>query len=173
MNIKFIRLFFVGWFLFVFSLSPLSAENLKLGVFDIQKIMKESKTVEGYRNQMLQEVESKKKILSGKQESVRQIEERLKKEDKTLSLTERKSLEEKLTTEIKELRRMNEDIEAELRKRDSELTRKAFLEIQEIVKKIAEKEGYTVVFEKNSAGIVHLKNSVDITQTVISIYDKR
>jgi outer membrane protein len=165
-------IFFVIGFLLLFSASSLYAENLKIGIFDIQKIMKESKVVQGYRNQMLQEVESKKKILSGKQESTRQIEKRLKDESQTLSSAERKSLEEKLTTEIKELRRMNEDIEAELRKRDSELTRKAFLEIQEIVKKIADKEGYTIVFEKNSAGIVHLKSSVDITSKVINMYDK-
>ncbi|OGW22347.1 MAG: hypothetical protein A2X55_01005 [Nitrospirae bacterium GWB2_47_37] len=167
------RLFALICFAVALSFSTAWSENLKIGVFDVQKIMKESKAVEGYRNQMLQEAESKKKILSGKQESARQIEERLKKEAQTLSSTERKSLEEKLTTEIKELRRMNEDIEADLKKRDSELTRKAFMEIGEIVKKIAEKEGYTIVFEKNAAGIAHLKSSVDITSKVINMYDKR
>ncbi len=165
--------FFISLFLLVFGVSFLYAENLKIGVFDIQRIMKDSKTVNGYRNQMLQEVEAKKKLLSAKQDSVRQIEERLKKDAQTLSQSERKNLEERLTNEIKELRRMNEDIEVELRKRDSELTRKAFMEIQEIVKNIAEKEGYTIVFEKNSAGIAHLKSSVDMTSKVINIYDKR
>lgn len=155
-----------------FSVSSLYAENLKIGVFDIQQIMRDSKTINVYRKQMLQEVEAKKKIFSEKQQSVRQIEERLKKESLTLSPEERKSLEERLATEVKELRRLNEDIEIELRKKDAELTKKAFTDIQDVIKTIAEKEGYTIIFEKNSAGIVHVRSGVDITQKIMKLYDK-
>lgn len=148
------------------------AENLKIGVFDIQQIIRDSKTINVYRKQMLQEVEAKKKIISEKQQSVRQIEERLKKESLTLSAEEKRNLEDKLANEAKELRRLNEDIEIELRKKDAELTRKAFADIQTAIKTIAEKDGYTIIFEKSSAGIVHLKGSVDITQKIMKMYDK-
>ncbi|BCB97458.1 OmpH outer membrane protein [Dissulfurispira thermophila] len=160
-------------FLLLFTIFDLFAENLKIGVFDIQQIMRDSKTINVYRKQMLQEVDAKKKILSEKQQAVRQVEERLKKESMTLPPEERKNLEERLANEIKELRRLNEDIEIELRKKDAELLKKAFTDIQAIIKTIAEKDGYTIIFEKNAAGIVHVKGSVDITQKIMKLYDKQ
>jgi outer membrane protein len=170
---KTLRIVFIACIFTLLYYSLSFAENLKIGVFDIQQIIRDSKTINVYRKQMLQEVEAKKKILSEKQQSVRQTEERLKKDSLTLSADERKNLEDKLANEAKELRRLNEDIEIELRKKDAELTKKAFADIQAAIKTIAEKEGYTIIFEKNSAGIVHMKSPVDITQKIMKIYDKQ
>ena len=67
-----------------FDFSSLSAETLKIGIFDLQKVMKESKVVQGYRQKIGKELESKKKLLAEKEESVKQTEEKLKKERQKL-----------------------------------------------------------------------------------------
>jgi hypothetical protein len=36
----------------LFGISSISAETLKIGVFDLQKVMKESKVVQGYRQKI-------------------------------------------------------------------------------------------------------------------------
>jgi outer membrane protein len=158
----------------VFLNTPsISAETLKIGVFDIQRVMKESKVVQGYRQKLGKEVESKKKLFTEKEESVKQTEEELKKEGQKLSASEKKTLEEKLSNQAKELKRMKEDIDVEIKKMDRELTQQALKDIEGIIKKIASEENYTIIFERNAAGIVHLKDSVDITSKIINFYDKR
>jgi len=165
-----IVVFFVCFTLFgIFSLS---ASALKIGVFDIQKIIRESKVVEGYRQRMGKEVESKRKVFIERQGSARQIEDKIRKNGR-IPPSERKSLEERLATEIKEIRRLREDIDIELKRLDIELTQRALKEIEEVIKEIAKKEDYTIVFEKNAAGIVHFKDAIDITSKIIAIYDKR
>lgn len=164
---------FILYFGLYFDVSSLYAENLKIGIFDIQKIMKESKVIEGYRQKIAREMESKRKSFIDRQEAAQRIEDRLKKEGQRISPRERKELEERLADEIKELRRMKEDIDMELQKTDRELTQKAFQEIGEVIKQIADAENYTVIFEKSSAGIVHFKDSVDITGKIIKIYDRK
>jgi outer membrane protein len=156
-----------------FSLLSLSAENLKIGVFDLQRVMKESKVVQGYRQKLGKEVEAKRKLLAEKEESAKQIEEKLKKGGQKLSSSERKTLEEKLSDQAKELKRMREDINMDLRKTERELTQQALKDIEGIIKKIASEENYTIIFERSAAGIVHLKDSVDITGKIITFYDKR
>jgi len=157
----------------LFGLPSLSAETLKIGVFDLQRIIRESKVIQGYRQKLASEVEAKKKLLTEKENSFKQIEEKLKKDGQKLSLNERKTLEDKLSVEAKELIRLKEDVNEELKKMDRELTQQALKYIEGIVKKIASDENYTIIFERSAAGIVHMKDSIDITSKVISIYDKR
>jgi hypothetical protein len=70
MKMNFYILFSV---IFVVSLitPSFSQETLKIGVFDLQKVMKESKVVQGYRQKIGKELESKKKLLAEKEESVK------------------------------------------------------------------------------------------------------
>ena len=150
----------------ILTATQLWAQVLKIGVFDIQRIMKESKTIDGYRHELSKGIEAKRKPLTDKENSVRTLEERLRKEK--LSAADRRTLEEKLANEVKELKRLREDIDIELQRMDRELTQKAFRDIGGVVKNIADKENYTIIFEKNAAGIVHVKDTVDITGKVLS-----
>lgn len=146
---------------------PVSAQELKIGIFDLQKIMRESKTVGGYRQDFLKSIETKRKPLQDKEEFAKAIEDKIKKDGSSLLPGDRKAIEEKLVDESKEIRRMKEDFNAEAMKMDRELAQKAFLEIDVIIKKIAEQENYTIIFEKTAAGIVHFKNTVDITGKIL------
>jgi outer membrane protein len=144
-----------------------SDHNLKIGVFDIQRIMKESKTINSYREQLLKSIEIKLKPIQDRENLIKALDEKLKKDGKVMSPTDRNTFEEKLANEIKEMRRIKEDFNVEAQKMDRGLTQKTFAEIDAIVKKIAEQENYTIIFEKTAAGIVHFKNTVDITGKVI------
>lgn len=165
--------FFSIFILAAFNISSPGAEPLKIGVFDIQKVMRGSKTVEGYRQKLEKEIGVKKKTFAEKQEAIRQGEEKFRKEGQKGSPAERKFHEDKLENDIKELKRLKEDLDLDLQKMDRELTQKAFREIGEVIGKIAESGGYTIVFEKSSAGIAYFQDSVDITDKVISDYDRK
>ena len=144
------------------------AQALKIGVFDMQKIVRDSKKMEGYRQVLMKNIESKRKPLRDKEETVRLLDEKLKKDGPSLSVADRANLAEKLGNEAKEMRRLREDFDVEAQKMDRELTQKAFAEIDGIVKKIGEKENYTIIVEKNSGGVVYLKDSTDITARIIA-----
>jgi outer membrane protein len=148
--------------------SESSAQAVKIGVFDMQKIVRDSKKMEGYRQVLMKNIESKRKPLRDKEETVRLLDEKLKKDGPSLSVADRANLAERLGNEAKEMRRLREDFDVEAQKMDRELTQKAFAEIDGIVKKIGEKENYTIIVEKNSGGVVYLKDSTDITARIIA-----
>jgi len=150
-----------------FYIPFLYAQELKLGVFDMQKIMKESKTVANYRKDIFEKIELKRKPIQEKDEFAKAINEKLKKDGSNMPFNDRKALEEKFVNEIKEIRRMKEDLDAETIKYDRELSKNIFLEIDKIIKNIAEQEDYTVIFENTAAGIAHYQNSVDITGKIL------
>jgi outer membrane protein len=135
--------------------------------------MQESKAIKDYRQKLLADIETKRKPLREKEESTKALQEELKKEGPKMSASRRRSQEEKLAAELKELRRLKEDIDTEIAKMERELTQQALRDIEKVIKKIAKKEDYAIVFEKNAAGIVYFKDSVDITESIIADYDKR
>lgn len=143
------------------------AQALKIGVFDMQKIVRESKKIEGYRQDLMKNIEAKRKPLRDKEESARLLDEKLKRDGATMSAADRATLAERLGNEAKDIRRLREDFDAEVQKMDRELTQKAFTEIDGIVKRIGEKENYTMIVEKSAGGIVYLKESIDITSKII------
>lgn len=151
----------------VIGSEPVSAQALKIGVFDVQKVMRESKTIEGYRQDLMKQIEGKRKPLRDREESARITEEKLRKEGEKLPVNERRALEEKLANDAKDIRRLREDFEIEVRKMDTELAQKALGVIGGVIKNIAEKEGYTIVFERSAAGVAYVKDTVDITSKIV------
>ena len=158
---------FLFFCLFVLCATQLSAQALKIGVFDVQKVMRESKTIEGYRQDLMKQIEGKRKPLKDREESARATEEKLRKEGEKLPVNERRVLEEKLANDAKDIKRLREDFEIEVRKMDTQLARKALTMISDVVRNIAEKEGYTVIFERSAAGVAYVKDTVDITGKII------
>lgn len=142
------------------------AQTVKIGVFDLQRIIKESHKIEGYRQELLKNTDAKRKLFRDKEESIRLVQERLKKGGQAMSPDERRGLEEKQATEVKELKRLGEDFDQEIQKMDRELTRKALMDIDVVIKKIAEREGFSLIINK-SAGVVYFKDSLDITAKII------
>lgn len=90
-----------------------------------------------------------------------------------MSLVDRKTVEEKFAVELRDLKRLKEDMDAEIQKENRELIQKAVAEIGAVVRKIGEKDGYTVILEKSSGAVSFNKDSVDITDKIISAYDEK
>lgn len=153
--------------IYVCAIPQAFASNFKIGVFDMQRILRESKTAQRYGQEFLSNIELKRKPLLAKEEVIKKMEEKLKSEGSKMSQQERSALAEKIETEIKELRRQREDIEIELKKIDQNLTQKVMQEIHKVIQDIAIKGNYDIIFERNAAGIAYVKNVHDITSKII------
>ena len=166
-------LFIIAFALFLAVPSVYAAETLKIGIFDLQRVIKESKTVDSYRQKLNKDVDAKNKLYSDRQNAARLIDEKLKKDGEKLQAAERKSLESKLQTEAKELKRLKEDMELELKKSDKEVTEKSLKDIDAVIQQIYEKENYSIILEKNRAGVIRFRSTLDITDKVIKAYDTK
>lgn len=155
-------------FLLTLSVMATNAAPLKIGIIDIQKIMRTSKAAKKAQAVFLKDLEEKRSILTGKEKEIRSMEEELK-SDSSMSPDVRRDKSEKLAKDVKELKRLGADLEEELKKKDVELTQKLMGEIRQLVINLFKKEGYTIILEKSS--IVMSDESIDITDKIIKLYD--
>ena len=140
---------FVGSLAFVFALlfvissagaALADAVSAKIGCVDIAKIMRDSRAAQNARAVYQKDFESKKATLKAKGDRVSSLEKDLKntKQDSP-ALKEKR---EKLAQEFKEFKRLESDLNEQLKKKDAELTQKILMDVQEILKQFSKNEKY-------------------------------
>jgi outer membrane protein len=141
--------------------------NLKIGFVDIAKIMRDSKAAKNAREVYQKDLESKKAILKEKSDKVAALEKDLKntKQDSPAWKNKRDKLEQS----VKELKRLQNDLNEELKKEDMEMTQKILTDVQNILKQVAKNENYSIIFEKKAALLT--AEGLDITDKIIKLYD--
>jgi outer membrane protein len=87
-----------------------------------------------------------------------------------LSEKEKETKRPELDTKLKSLEEFRNQKEMDLRKEQDEKMREILKDIEDAVKKYAEKEGYTMVF--NDRVLVYQTKSLEITDKVIEILNK-
>ena len=141
-----------------------------VGVINIQKIIVESKSGKEAKAAFDKDLEAKRVILVAKEKSARANEDDLKANIAKMKADVRKEKEEKLLEEIKDLRRMGQDIKEELAKKNKELISKILKDVVEITRKVSNERGYSLVLQAGPQ-VIYVDNSIDITDEVLKIYD--
>jgi outer membrane protein len=153
------------------SLGSTWAASLKIGVIDTDKILRESVAAKNARAVLLDDLKEKRALFTEKQEAVGALEEELRDQAQDMSPSERKEKTDALSKELKNLKRLKDDLEEELNKKNVELTQKILKEVGELVREYFEKKNYSVILEKKS--VVISDDDLDITDEIIRLYDMR
>ncbi|MBL7102289.1 MAG: OmpH family outer membrane protein, partial [Desulfobacteraceae bacterium] len=104
---------------------------------------------------------------------IAKIEEELQKQSMMLSLDAKEDKEMELGKRTRHYKYMYGEVTQEMKDAEFEATRKVGKDIEKVVEKIAKKEGYTIIVEAGTVGLVYYDNVIDITDRVIKAYDDR
>ena len=159
-----------GFFmLFTFSFSAYAQQ--KIAYIDLQLVIRDSKAGKAATASLQKEVEAKTAIVEQKKKALGNMRQDVIQNGAVMSESKRRKLAETIEKKQKDLDRTTEDIRLELRRKEVELTQNVIKDIEVIVKKIGQQEGFDLIVEKNGAGIIYGSSSSDITQKVVSAYD--
>ena len=120
---------------------------------------------------MSKEVATKRAVIDQKRKALEDMRQDVIQNGAVMSESKRRKLAETVEKKQKDMDRTREDIRVELQRKDLELTQGVLKEIEAIVNKIGQQEGFNLIVEKTEAGILYGSSSSDITQKVISVYD--
>jgi len=148
-----------------------SAEKLKVGVIDVQEIQDKSKTCAKIRDELKVKFDNLQNKLNKEQEELVKLEEDLKKQSMMLSLDAKEDRQKELAKKRRYFKYLYDDYTQQMKDEEIEARKKVSRAIEKIVSNIAEKEGYTLIFERREVGLLYCDNSIDITRQVIQAYD--
>jgi len=147
-------------------------EGAKIGVINVQKIVRESKAGKDALATFEKDMQAKRATLKAREEAAQKLEAEIKAGADKMQQADRQAKEESFMKEVRDLRRFRQDLEEELKKIDAELTQKVTREIVDVTRAVAAEQRYTVILQAGPQ-VVYVDKSADITDEVIKRYDSQ
>jgi outer membrane protein len=150
--------------------SPLAyAESIKIGYFDLARILNESKRWAKEREAFVKRGNELKKAFDKKKAELDAIKDALEKKAGMLTEEARKNKEREYQQKAKELERLGQDADAELKQINKESSDRLNKGLMIVIKKLGQDNKYTVILE--AATVPYAAKEIDITDQVLKAFD--
>ena len=158
--------------LFFFQTGTATAQAVKIAVVNLDRFQQTSKVFQKTGAAMKSKFEELQKKLDEERNVLAKLEEDFKKQSMMLSLDAQEDKKRELEKKRRYYKYLHDEFTQEMKDSEMEAIRKIMEELEKVVEKIAEKEGYTLILERRTMGLVYFSKSIDITDRVVEAYDK-
>ena len=167
------KLVFAIFFVFCFQQDVLGADSFKIGMVDIEKFQSESISFQKIRGELKKRFDELQERLSKEEKELAQIEEDLKKQSMMLSFEAKEDKRKELEKKKRHYKYLVEESTREMKDAERDAIRSTGKEIEKVVMEIGKRDGYLMIIEKRSSGLLYFDRTYDITDEVIQIYDQK
>jgi len=148
------------------------AAGSRIGYVDVQRVIVRSVAGVAAREQLEKDKVTMQKDVDNRKIEVDKLREEMEKRGLVLSAESRREKEETLQRKVRDLRRLAEDLEKELQKKEQQATQRILQELTGIIEKMGKERGFLLIVERRSGGVIYGDPEGDVTDEVIKLYDQ-
>jgi len=152
--------------------SAFAADAIKIGYVDMRVALNESDPGKKAKTELETLIKTKQASIEEKGKNVEKLKSELEKQGSVLSADAKKAKEEEIERQLRDYQRMVQDAQAEVKKREDQVTGSILKEIRDIIDKIGQEDGYSLIFENVEGIIVFSRKDLDVTDRVIKRYNE-
>ena len=151
----------------IFSLVGASAiaDNAKMGVVDLQKIMQTSNQMKDIQQKLETEFKPRRDKLVAMEATLKSDMEKFKRDGAILSATQKKELEKKIIAAQQQFERDGQQYQQELSTAHNEAMENLYSKVRAAISTIAANDKYDVIIQKDAAPFS--SSALDVTDKVI------
>ena len=146
--------------------------TVKIGTVDMQKALQSVESGKKAKSQLEKDFNAKKKELQTEEASIKKMTEEFKKQSLVMSDEARAKKQAELQERILKFQELTGRSQVEIQQKERELFQPIFTKLRSIIAEMAKKKEYTVILEKNENNVLYSLEKDDLTDEVISTYDK-
>jgi outer membrane protein len=143
--------------------------EVRLAYVDIQRALNDCNAGKKAKAAFRVRVERLQGQLERQQQEVQALKNELQQKGPLMQPDQRQNLVDKYNTKLRDFQDNYKNSRDELQQKDNEITGSIVRDLATVVRQVARKDGYTMVFEKGS--LLWAQPSIDITDQVIRTYD--
>ncbi len=147
------------------TLPQLAVAEKKIGFVNPRQAISQSEEVQASQLEMKSDMGDERAKLQKLQKEIQQIDQKLQKENMTLSDKQKKNLQDKRESKMIEARQLSKLVQKRMKGEQQQIVKKMRPKVMEAVKEIANNQGYDVVL--NVQAVMYADEGMDITQQVI------
>jgi outer membrane protein len=148
-----------------------AAETVKIGYVNMQKALENSSAGQAATKKLNELAEKYKVDLQTARDKAQALKNEIDKQAMLLNDKVRREKEDEIRRMERDLSHQVENVQAELKAKESEFSEAIARELMKIVDEIGKAEAYTVILEKRASGVLYAPVSIDLTDRVIKAYD--
>ncbi len=162
-----VSLFFTVWNASAADISP-----AKIGYVDLRVALNESAAGKKAKAELESLIKIKQNAIEEKGRNAERLKGELEKQASGLSADAKKAKEDEIERLVRDYQRMVQDSQAEVKKKETDLTGSILNELRGVVEKIAQDEGYSLILENVESIVLYAKKDYDITEKVVKRYNE-
>lgn len=158
----------------VFAVSNAKAAETKIGYINAIKIFDTTKSGKKAKSLLEDYIKARQKIVDQEEDEIKKLEEEITKQGAVLSGEAKKEKEMTFQKKLAAYQKKAVDLNREIQEKKTEVLKEFNKTLEEVVKKVAEKEGYQIIFDKNPdiGTVVYIADSMDLSQKIVEEMDK-
>ena len=144
---------------------------VRLGYVDVQRVLARSAAGVTARDQLEREKATMQKQVDGHRVDAEKLRDELEKKGQLLSPDARREKQENLERKVRDVRRLVDDLQKELQKKEQEILARVLNDISGVVQKLGKDKGYTLIVERRGASVLYGAPESDVTEEVVRAFD--
>ncbi len=145
----------------------------KVGFVDVEAVISQSKEGQAAKTKLAAEAAEKQKEITTKEAEIKQMDAELQKQAAVLSDAAKKDREETILRKVRDLRRLGDDFNRDLGKREQELLSDLYRDLAGLIREYGKQKGYALIVEKRGGGIIYGSDGADLTKEILDRYNNR
>lgn len=158
---------------FIAGFTPVvfAADVAKIGVVDFEKIIKESSSGKLTQKELKKKGNEFQGKLKKEKDSLDAISKAFEREALVLSPEKKREKEREFRILVNDFKKMQEDYSKELRRIEIKKINQMQKDVFQIANDMGKKEGFLLIIERKTAGVIYMPATVDITSQIITKYN--
>lgn len=144
----------------------------RIGYVDVQRVLARSAAGVAAREELERDKAAKQKEIETRRTEAEKLREELDKRGALLSQDARREKQDALERKVRDLRRLADDFQKDLERREQGLLQQSLQEITGIIERVGKQRGYLVILERRGAGVIYGSPEADVTEEIIKVYDQ-
>ncbi|MFH0994183.1 MAG: OmpH family outer membrane protein [Pseudomonadota bacterium] len=159
--------------LFFLTGSLSAADVVKIGIVDFQKILEVSNAGKTAQEEINKQGKQMETDLKDKGAEIEDMEKKIERSALLMSNAVREEKQREIKIKIGDFKTLQQKCVEEFKALENRSIIRIHNEVVALVQDIGNTEGYTMIVEKQTGGVVYTPISIDITDAVIQIYNTR
>ncbi|MBN1848387.1 MAG: OmpH family outer membrane protein [Deltaproteobacteria bacterium] len=157
---------------FILQANAWGADSFKVGILDLQKVFSASNEGKRVYAALKEKQEALQKKLTAKEDELKEFQKELEKQSLMLSLEAKEDKQKDFERKRRELQYLFQDINEDMKKSEMTAQQQMMNDLKVVIDKIAKESGYEIIFEATRSNVVFWSGKADITEEVVSEYNK-
>ncbi len=157
--------------LFFFSGTVYGAAGIKIGIVDFQRVLMEASAGKTAVSEINRQGNLMKTDLEKRKADIDEMKKRIDREMLVMSKEQQMEKEREFRIKVNDFKALQKKYNTEARSIETRLIKRIKLDVFKLAAEIGKKEGYTLIIEKNEAGVLYSMDEIDISEKLILQYN--